>query len=146
MVDRTGVWRTDFSKIKAGSLLKANGGVLVFNLLDAIVEPGVWQSLKRALKREKLEIQTYAPFYLFTTTSLKPEAIDLDVKVVLISDNYLYQLLLTYDEDLPKIFKVRADFDTAMPKTDTSIRQFADIGLSTLWVEISQYGKEVCLA
>ncbi len=126
VVDRTGVWRTDFSKIKAGSLLKANGGALVFNLLDAIVEPGVWQSLKRALKSEKLEIQTYDPFYLFTTTSLKPEAIALDVKVVLISDNYLYQLLLTYDEDLPKIFKVRADFDTAMPKTDDSIRQFAE--------------------
>ena len=126
VVDRTGVWRTDFSKIKAGSLLKANGGVLVFNLLDAIVEPGVWQALKRALKSEKLEIQTYDPFYLFTTTSLKPEPIELDVKVVLISDNYLYQLLLTYDEDLQKIFKVRADFDTAMTKNDGSIRQFAE--------------------
>ena len=78
VVDRSGVWRTDFSKIKAGSFLKANGGYLVFNLLDAIVEPGVWQALKRALKSEKLEIQTYDPFYLFTTTGLKPEPIDLD--------------------------------------------------------------------
>ena len=95
VVDRTGVWRTDFSKIKAGSLIKANGGYLVINLLDAIVEPGVWQALKRALKSEKLEIQTYDPFYLFTTTGLKPEPIDLDIKVVLISDDYLYQLLLT---------------------------------------------------
>ncbi len=125
VVDRSGVWRTDFSKIKAGSLVKANGGYLVLNLVDAITEPGVWPALKRALKSKKLEIQTYDPFYLFTTTGLKPEPIDLDVKVVVISDNYLYYLLLHYDEDVKKIFKVRADFDTAMDKTDQAVMQFA---------------------
>ena len=125
IIDRTGVWRTDFSKIKAGSLIKANGGYLVLNLLDAIVEPGVWPALKRALKSKKLEIQTYDPFYLFTTTGLKPEPIDLETKVVLISDEYLYQLLLHYDEDTKKIFKVRADFDTSMDKTNESIQQVA---------------------
>jgi len=125
VVDRTGVWRTDFSKIKAGSLIKANGGYLVINLLDAITEPGVWQGLKRALKSRKLEIQTYDPFYLFTTTGLKPEPIELDVKVVVISDYYLYYLLNYYDEEIKKIFKVRADFDTAMDKTNESIKQLA---------------------
>ncbi|MGD1973990.1 MAG: ATP-binding protein, partial [Desulfobacterales bacterium] len=63
VVDRGGVWRTDYSKIKAGSLVKANGGFLVINLKDAIVEPGVWQALKRALKSKKLEIQTFDPMY-----------------------------------------------------------------------------------
>jgi len=53
IVDRSGVWRTDFSKITAGSLIKAMGGYLVINLLDAVLEPGVWQALKRALKSEK---------------------------------------------------------------------------------------------
>jgi lon-related putative ATP-dependent protease len=125
IVDRSGVWRTDFSKIKAGSLLKANGGYLVFNLLDAVVEPGVWQGLKRALKATLLEIQTYDPFYLFTTSGLKPEPIDLDVKVVVIGDQRLYQLLLFYDEDVQKIFKIRADFDTSMGRTDESIHQMA---------------------
>jgi lon-related putative ATP-dependent protease len=125
VVDRSGVWRTDFSKIKAGSLLKANGGYLVFNLRDAIVEPGVWQALKRALKSKKLEIQTFDPFYIVSGTGLKPQPIELSVKVVLIADVYLYQLLLFYDEDVKKIFKVRADFDTAMDKTDRSIEQFA---------------------
>jgi len=125
VVDRSGVWRTDFSKIKAGSFIKANGGYLVFNLLDAIVEPGVWQGLKRALKSEKLEIQTYDPFYLFTTSGLKPEPIDLNVKVVIISDSYLYHLLLNYDEDVKKIFKVRADFDISMNKNQETIQQFA---------------------
>ncbi|MBW2284716.1 MAG: AAA family ATPase, partial [Deltaproteobacteria bacterium] len=123
IVDRSGVWRTDFSKIKAGSLIRANGGYLVFNLLDAAVEPGVWPALKRALKSKKLEIQTYDPFYLFTTSGLKPEPIDLETKVVVIADSYLYQMLLHYDDDVKKIFKVRADFDTVMDKNEESIQQ-----------------------
>jgi len=126
VVDRTGVWRTDFSKIKAGSFIKANGGYLVINLLDAVLETGVWRALKRALKSEKLEIQTYDPFYLFTTTGLKPEPIELDVKVVVVSDRYLYHRLMALDEDVKKIFKVRADFDTSMDKDDESIQQFAE--------------------
>ncbi len=125
VVDRSGVWRTDFSKVKAGSLVKANGGYLVLNLLDALMEPGVWPALKRSLKTKKMEIQTYDPFYLFTTTGLKPEPIEMDVKVVLVSDPYIYQLLQAYDEDVRKIFKVRADFDSAMDKDETSINQFA---------------------
>ncbi len=125
IVDRSGVWRTDFSKIKAGSLIKAMGGYLVINLLDAVVEPGVWQALKRALKSEELEIQTYDPFYLFTTSGLKPEPIDIDLKVVVISDAYLYHLLLNFDDDVKKIFKVRADFDTAMDKDEDSIQQIS---------------------
>ena len=125
VVDRSGVWRTDFSKIGVGSFIKANGGYLVLNLLDALVEPGVWPALKRSLKTKKMEIQTYDPFYLFTTTGLKPEPIDMDIKVAIISDEYLYHLLLAYDEDVKKIFKVRADFDTSMNKNEESIHQFA---------------------
>jgi len=126
VVDRSGVWRTDFSKIKAGSYVKASGGYLVLNLLDVLTEPGVWPALKRSLKTKTMEIQTYDPFYLFTTTGLKPEPIEMDVKVVVISDEYLYRMLLTYDEDVRKIFKVRADFDNSMNKNEESIRQFAE--------------------
>jgi len=126
VVDRSGVWKTDFSKIKAGSFIKANGGYLVLNLLDAFMEQGVWPALKRSLKTEKMEIQTYDPFYLFTTTGLKPEPIEMDIKVAIISDAYLYHLLLAYDEDVKKIFKVRADFDTSMEKNAGSIHQFAE--------------------
>jgi ATP-dependent Lon protease len=125
IVDRSGVWRTDFSKIRTGSLIKANGGYLVLNLMDAIVEPGVWPSLKRALKTKKMEIQTYDPFYLFTTTGLKPEAIEMDLKVVIVADDHVYHLLQAYDEDMPKIFKVRADFETSIDKDDKAILQFS---------------------
>jgi ATP-dependent Lon protease len=125
IVDRKGVWRTDFSKIKAGSLVKANGGCLVINLRDAITEAGVWQALKRALKSKRLEIQTFDPFYFFSTTGLKPEPIDLNTKVVVVADAFLYHLLGYYDEDLRKVFKVRADFDTAMDNTEQTVQQFA---------------------
>jgi lon-related putative ATP-dependent protease len=125
IVDRSGVWRTDFSRIKAGSFVRANGGYLVLNLLDAIMEPGVWQSLKRALKSRKMEIQTYDPFYLFTTSSMKPEPIEMDIKVIVLADTYLYHMLQHYDDDVSKIFKVRADFDSTMDKTDESVLRFA---------------------
>jgi len=126
VVDRSGIWKTDFSRIRAGSVVKANGGYLVLNLIDALLEPGVWPALKRSLKTEKMEIQTYDPFYLFTTSGLKPEPIELNTKVTLISEPYLYHLLLAYDEDVSEIFKVRADFDTSMDKNDESIRWFAE--------------------
>lgn len=124
VVDRSGLWKTDFSRIKAGSLIRANGGYLVINLIDAIMEPGVWPALKRALKSKRLEIETYDPFYLFTTTGLKPQPIDLTVKVVVIGDPYLYTLLLMYDEDTRKIFKVRADFETSMKRDPETVQKF----------------------
>jgi len=125
IVDRSGVWRTDFSRIKAGSFIKANGGYLVLNFLDAVMEPGVWPALKRALKSRKMEIQTYDPFYLFTTTGLKPEPIDMDLKVIILVDPYIYALLHAYDEDVPKIFKVRSDFDQSMTRDEESMARFA---------------------
>jgi lon-related putative ATP-dependent protease len=125
IVDRSGMWRTDFSKIKAGSFVKANGGYLISNLLDALMEPGVWPALKRALKSRKMEIETYDPFYLFTTTGLKPEPIDMDVKVIVLSNSRIYALLRAFDEDMAKIFKVRADFDQSMDKTEDAILSLA---------------------
>ncbi len=125
VMDRTGVWHTDFTKIKAGSFIKANGGYLVINLLDAIQEPGVWQTLKRALKTSEIEIQTFDPFYFVTTTGVKPEPIPMEVKVVVLADPRLYQMLQYYDPDVAKIFKVRADFESSMDKNDESVQQIA---------------------
>jgi len=56
-VDRNGVWRSDFTLIKAGSIVKADGGYLVLNALDALSEPGVWNTLKRILRNRQIEIQ-----------------------------------------------------------------------------------------
>jgi ATP-dependent Lon protease len=127
VLDRSGVWHTDFRKIKAGSLLKANGGYLVLNLLDALIEPGVWTALKRTLKHRKLDIQAYDPFYLYSTFALKPEPVELDVKVVIIGDAHLYQLLYFLDDDFKKIFKVKAEFDTVMPRDAGAIKNYTSL-------------------
>ena len=125
IMDRNGGWRTDYTKIKAGSFVKANGGFLVLNLMDAIMEPGVWQTLKRSLKTEEIEIQTFDPYYFLTATGLKPESIPMQVKVVVMGDPYLYQMLRRYDPDTHKIFKVRADIETSMDRTDERVLQVA---------------------
>ncbi len=109
-----GQWSTDFTKIKAGSLLKADGGFLIIEALDALMEPGVWSALKRTLRNRKFEWRHYTPYLLVPISALKPEAIEFDVKVVMVGESFLYQLLYTYDYDFKKIFKIRADFDTVM--------------------------------
>jgi lon-related putative ATP-dependent protease len=124
-LSRSGVWQTDFTKIKAGSLLKANGGYLVMNALDALVELGVWQTLKRTLKYRTLEIQNLTSLYLISTSRLKPEPISLDVKVVLIGDTYIYNLLYFLDHDFKKIFKIKSEFDSETEKNDKTITEYA---------------------
>jgi lon-related putative ATP-dependent protease len=120
-----GHWRTDFTRIKAGSLLDADGGYLILEALDTLIEPRVWQALKRTLRNRKVEIQNYDPFYFLATTALKPEPIECDVKVIMIGDAFLYHLLYERDEDFKKIFKVRADFDLVMDVTTQAITRYA---------------------
>ncbi|MCX6569762.1 MAG: AAA family ATPase, partial [Candidatus Aminicenantes bacterium] len=105
---RAGMGQTDFTMIKAGSFLKANGGYLVLNAMDALVEPGVWATLKRTLRNQVFEIQNYLQMYLFSSARLKPEPIKSDVKVVMIGDASIYNLLYFMDEDFKKIFKIKA--------------------------------------
>jgi len=124
-VGRSGVWQTDFTKIKAGSLLKANGGYLVMNALDALMELGVWQTLKRTLKYQTLEIQNLASLYLISASRLKPEPININVKVVLIGDAHIYNLLYFLDADFKKIFKVKSEFDAETKKDDETIVDYA---------------------
>ncbi|RPI05205.1 MAG: ATP-binding protein [Ignavibacteriae bacterium] len=123
-IERGGVWRTDFTRIKAGSLLRADGGYLVLNALDVLMEPGVWQDLKRTLRTGLMDIQTYEPLFGFSAASLKPEPIEINVKVIMIGETDLYNLLYARDEDFKKIFKIRADFDFEMPKTKGSVAQY----------------------
>lgn len=125
VVDRSGIWKTDFTHIKAGSFLRANGGYLIFNALDALLEPWVWPALKRTLKNQVIEIQTYDPFYFFSTSALKPEPIECNTKVIMIGDTNIYYLLYNLDDDFKKIFKIKADFDSVMNKDDDKILQYS---------------------
>ncbi len=122
--EKGGIWRTDFTKIKAGSLLRADGGYLVLNALDVLTEPWVWQELKRTLRTGLIDIQSYEPLFGFSATTLKPEPIEINVKVIMIGDAYLYYLLYFRDDDFKKIFKIRADFDFEMPRTKQALQQY----------------------
>lgn len=125
VVDRSGHWRSDFIRIKAGSLLQANGGVLVLNLYDFMAEPGVWQALKRTLKNRLVDIHGYDPLYMFSASALKPEPIPVRVRVVVIGDAYAYRVLHGLDPDFRKIFKIKAEFDSVMPRNDEGLDHYA---------------------
>ena len=123
--DTRGGWTSDFMDLRAGSLLRADGGFLIMYSIEALSEPGVWRALKRTLNHNRLEIQPFETFYPFTTTALKPEPIDINVKVILIGDRNLYELLYEYEEDFRKIFKVRVEFDEEMAMSDGVIEEYA---------------------
>lgn len=114
LVDRYGRVITNFTRIKAGSLLRANGGFLVVDLLDALSEPFVWKELKRTLKAGVIEIEVYDPFSMFTISALKPEPIPLNVRLVATGPPLVYYLLCLYDDDFSRLFRVKAEFDIEM--------------------------------
>lgn len=116
--DRMGRTTTDFTRIKGGSLLRASGGFLVFDLLDAIAEPVVWKELKRAMKSGTLRIEDYEPLGLFSRSGLKPEPIPLDVKLVVLGSPLAYHLLHRVDEDFPEMFKVKAELRPDLDRGD----------------------------
>ena len=122
--DTRGGWNSDFMDLRGGSLLRADGGFLVMYALDALTETGVWRTLKRTLNHGKLEIQPVDVFFPFSTAALKPEPIDVHVKIILIGDRDMYELLYDFEEDFKKIFKVRVEFDEEMKWSDEVIRQY----------------------
>src|ERR1700726_2149655 len=108
--DSRGVWSSDFMDLRAGSMLRADGGFLIMYALDALTEMGVWRTLKRTLNHAKLEIQPMELLFPFGASALKPESIDLNVKIILIGDRNLYEIFYSHEEEFKKIFKVRVDF------------------------------------
>jgi predicted ATP-dependent protease len=100
---------TNFTRIIPGSFMKAHGGFLVFDLEDAVVEPGVWKTLKRTLKTGRMTPETFEPFPFFTVGGLKPEPIEIRNKVIVLGGAQLYSLLYFYDQEFSTLFKVKAE-------------------------------------
>jgi len=116
---------TDFTLIRGGSLHKANGGYLVLPAEDVIRNPFTWESLKRCLRNSEIAIEQPIEAPVFTTKSLRPEPVPLKAKVILVGRGEIYQLLLAYDEHFNELFKVKADFDSQMDRTDARIHDYA---------------------
>ena len=105
--DGRGGWYSDFTKIKAGSMLRANGGYLVLNVLHLFEEPFVWKTLKRVLTYRKLEIQESPAVFQFNSSILKPESIEVDTKVILLGSQWVYSILAEREYDFKRCLKLK---------------------------------------
>jgi ATP-dependent Lon protease len=121
-VDRFGRISTDFRRIHAGALLEADGGVVAFSAEDALLEPFVWRILRRALRSGRIEIEAYDPFVGFTPSGIRPEAIRVETKVVLVGPRWLFEMLLRLDEEFRDLFKVLADFAPVVERNEQTTR------------------------
>lgn len=121
-----GILKTDFTQIKPGALHMANGGFLILNVKEVLTQPYGWETLKRALKTGEINIESLNKVTGYVVTStLKPEPIPLDIKVILIGDDSIYHALYSMDEDFRKLFKIMADFDVEMKKNEENIYKMA---------------------
>ncbi|MCL5019505.1 MAG: AAA family ATPase, partial [Patescibacteria group bacterium] len=119
---------TDFTMVRAGSLHRANNGYLVIKVLDLLKNYYSYEGLKRVLKNGELSVEDLGEqLGLFTTRVIKPQPIPLDVKVVLIGSPIFYHLLYFYDEDFPKLFKVKAQLDDRISATPEHIREYISV-------------------
>jgi len=125
-LSQIGTLVTDFNMIKSGALHKANGGYLVLDARKLLMKPFAYEGLKRVLRAKEIRIESLAQEYsLVSTTSLEPEPIPVNVKVVLIGERIIYYLLYHYDPDFKELFKVNADFEDEMPRNDKNLDLYA---------------------
>jgi lon-related putative ATP-dependent protease len=116
---------TDFTMLRPGSLHKANGGYLVIKALDLLKNYFSYEGVKRVLKSGEISVEDLGEqLGLFTTRVLKPQPIPLNLKVILIGSPLIYHLLHFYDEDFPKLFKVKAHLDDQMKLTPEGIKDY----------------------
>lgn len=126
-IQQYGALLTDFTLIKAGALHRANGGFLLMDARKLLLQPFSWDSLKRAMASKVIKIEAPSDETSFTTISLDPEPIPLDVKVILTGDAELYELLSERDPDFCDYFKVEADFGILMDRTYENEIEYAKL-------------------
>lgn len=111
-----GGFTTDHRMLRPGAVHRANGGYLILPAVDVLAQPLLWLKLKDVLRTRRIRLENPADqFALIPTTALTPEPVDLDLKVVLIGRSPLYELAYTLDEDVRKLFRVKAEFDWRIP-------------------------------
>jgi predicted ATP-dependent protease len=123
-VSDQGTLVTNYRRICAGSLHRANGGYLILEAEKLLTNPFVWEGLKRALKSGYIEIESPYSDLGINTITLKPEVIPLNVKVILVGSRDIYYLLEEMDDEFNEMFKILADFDEYIPRTDETMQRF----------------------
>ncbi|MEG0221457.1 MAG: AAA family ATPase [Clostridia bacterium] len=123
-----GSLKTDFTMLKAGLLHKANGGYLIINARDLMANISIWEAFKRVLKNDELTIDSSRDVNQnVSIISLKPEPIKLEMQVILIGGEAIYQQLSTLDPDFKKLFKIKADFEDTFERTDSNCMKLAQL-------------------
>lgn len=121
-----GVAVTDFTMIRSGALHRANGGYLVIDAREVLMNPFVWDSLKRSIRNSEIRIEDVLEQYRFMTmVSLKPEPVRMQVKIVLVGTPWIYYLLFHLDPDYRKFFKVKAEFDSRVARTPEIMNDYS---------------------
>lgn len=127
-IEHLGALVTDFSLIKPGALHQATGGYLVLDAHKLLTQPFAWDGLKRAMRAHQTRIDSLGQMLsLVSTVSLEPEPVPLDVKVVLLGERLLYYLLYEYDPEFRELFKVAADFEEEIPRSDETAQLYAQV-------------------
>ncbi|HQY70104.1 MAG TPA: ATP-binding protein [Pseudomonadales bacterium] len=127
-IAQMGTLVTNFSLIKPGALHRANGGYLVLDARKVLMNSFVWDALKRAIRSREIRIESIERILsMVSTTSLEPEPIPLDVKIVLVGDRYIYHLLKEYDPEFSLYFKVNADFSDSMDRSPEAVGLYARV-------------------
>jgi predicted ATP-dependent protease len=125
-VARLGTLMTDFTLIQAGSLHRANGGYLLLDAVKLLTQPFAWAALKRALARREVRIESLAEIYgLVSTVRLEPQPIPLEVKVILVGERELYELLARFDPEFDELFRIGADLSEDFPRNEPMQRALA---------------------
>jgi predicted ATP-dependent protease len=120
-----GMATTNFTLIKGGALHRANGGYLVVDAREVLINPFAWESLKRCIRNSEIKIEDVLEQYRFmTVVSLKPEPIPLHAKIIMIGSLYIYYLLFYLEPDYRKFFKVKADFDSRVKRTPEIMQDY----------------------
>lgn len=125
---KMGALTTNFNLIKPGALHRAKGGYLILDAREVLLEPFAWEGLKRILKSGELKIESFGESYrAISTVSLEPEPIELNVKIILQGERMLYYLLCQHDPEFQKLFKVEADFEDEIDRSNDNHRQYAEL-------------------
>ncbi|MBS4024872.1 MAG: AAA family ATPase, partial [Clostridia bacterium] len=117
---------SDFTTINSGAIHRANGGYLIIQVTDILKDPMAWDGLKRTIQTKLAVIENIGEQYkAVPSTTVKPEPIPLDVKVILIGSQSIHHLLYNYDEDFQKLFKIKVQFDTLMERNANNLQMYA---------------------
>ena len=121
-----GTYVSDHTMIKPGAVQLANGGYLILNIREVLLNPGVWEGLKRVIRAKEVKVEDpWEQYGFFTPQGMRPQPMPLEVKIVMTGEDRIYQLLSLYEEDFWEMFKVKADFDYQVKRTDENIMAYA---------------------